>query len=190
LAAARAVAVFDQRGCVSPHAFFVEDGGDTDPLEWAELFSRALEGVEQDLPSGRVSPQDGVVIQQLRGEAEMGEAMGRGRVFHGGADAPWTVLFDPPGGLEPSCLNRTVRVLPVEDLEVVPSMLKAWTPHLQTVGVVGVGDRRVRFLEELVKMGVSRVVELEGIPWPPPWWHHDGSGPLLSLVRWTDVEGV
>lgn len=161
-----------------------------DPLEWTELLSRALEGLEVDLPSGRLSPKDGVVLQQLRGEAEIEESLGRGRVFHGGGDAPWTVLFDPPGGMEPSCLNRTVRVLPVEDVKGVLSLLKPWSPHLQTIGVAGLGDRRTEFLEGLVKLGVSRVVELEGVPWPPPWWHHDGSGPLLSLVRWTDVEGV
>ena len=190
LAAARAVAIFDQRGCVSPHVFFLEEGGDTGPQEWTELLARALEGLEQDLPSGRLSPRDGVLLQQLRGEAEMEESLGRGRVFHGGADAPWTVLFDPTGGLEPSCLNRTVRVFPVGDVEAVLSLLRPWTPHLQTIGVAGLGDRRMGFLEGLVKLGVSRVVELEGIPWPPPWWHHDGSGPLLSLVKWTDVEGV
>ncbi|MGW8264880.1 MAG: acyl-CoA reductase [Longimicrobiales bacterium] len=190
LAAARAAAIFDQRGCVSPHVFFLEEGGEMGPLEWTELLSRALEGLEQDLPSGRLSPGDGVVLQQLRGEAEVEESLGRGRVFHGGADAPWTVLFDPPGGLEPSCLNRTVRVLPVEDVKDVLSLLKPWKSHLQTIGVAGLGDRRAGFLDGLVEMGVSRVAELEGIPWPPPWWHHDGSGPLHSLVRWTDAEGV
>lgn len=190
LAAARAVATFDQRGCVSPHVFFVEEGGETGPLEWTELLSRALEGLEADLPSGRLSPKDGVVLQQLRGEAEIEESLGRGRVFHGGGDAPWTVLFDPPGGMEPSCLNRTVRILPVGDLKAVPALLRPWSPHLQTIGVAGLGDRRTEFLEGMVKLGVSRVVELEGVPWPPQWWHHDGSGPLLSLVRWIDVEGV
>lgn len=190
LAAARAVALFDQRGCVSPHAFFLEGGGDTSPLEWAELLSEALKGLEDDLPSGPLSPEDGALLQQLRGSAEMEESLGRGRVFHGGSTAPWTVLLEPDGRLEPSCLNRTVRVIPVDDVKAVLLLLDSWAPHLQTVGVAGLGDRRNEILDGLVKLGVSRVVALDGIPWPPPWWHHDGSGPLLSLVRWTDVEGV
>jgi hypothetical protein len=189
-AAARAVAFFDQRGCVSPHVFFVEEGGGTEPREWAALLARALEGLEEDLPSGPLSPEDGAVLQQLRGRAEMEESLGRGCVFHGGTEAPWTVLFQPGGRLEPSCLNRTVRVIPVEDLVGVLPGLEDWVPHLQTVGAVGWGANRLEILEGLVRLGVSRVVALEGIPWPPPWWHHDGTGPLQSLVRWTDVEGV
>jgi len=92
--------------------------------------------------------------------------------------------------VEPSCLNRTVRIIPVEEVAAVLPLLESWGPYLQTVGVAGLGDRRMEVLEGLVKLGVSRVVELEGIPWPPPWWHHDGTSPLLSLVRWTDVEGA
>jgi hypothetical protein len=39
-------------------------------------------------------------------------------------------------------------------------------------------------------VGASRVVPFESVAFPPPWWHHDGRGPLLDLVRWVDVEGA
>ena len=42
--------------------------------------------------------------------------------------------------------------------------------------------------EALASIGASRVTSLSDAPWPPPWWHHDGGGPLRSLVRWTDLE--
>ncbi|MFC1660038.1 acyl-CoA reductase, partial [Gemmatimonadota bacterium] len=35
--AARAVSLFDQRGCVSPHAYLVSEGGRVSPSEWARL---------------------------------------------------------------------------------------------------------------------------------------------------------
>ncbi len=190
LAAARAVALFDQRGCVSPHIFFVEKGGETAPGDWAEMLAGALEGLEQDLPSGPISAETGAALQQVRGAAEMEEASGRGRVFHGGAEAPWTVLVEADGALEPTCMNRTVRVVPVAALSEALDRLSSLHRHLQTVGVAGLGDGRKGILERLVRLGVSRVVGLEGVPWPPAWWHHDGSGPLRSLVRWTDIEGV
>jgi hypothetical protein len=144
--------------------------------------------VEEELPSGPLSTEDGAVLQQLRGKAEMEEALGRGRVFHGGTAAPWTVLFQPDGKPEPSCLNRTVKVIPVGDIADVLTSLKPWSPHLQTVGVAGLGGRRMEILEGMARLGVSRVVDLGRVPWPPPWWHHDGSGPLQALVRWMDVE--
>jgi hypothetical protein len=190
MAAARSVALFDQRGCVSPQVFFVEEGGRVGPEEWAELLAEALDGFEEELPSGPLGPEDGASLQQLRGAAEVNESMGRGRVFHGGAYAPWTVLFEPGGHMQPSCLHRTVRVIPVQNLTDVLPELGAWATHLQTVGVAGLGPHREEVLAGLIGLGVTRVTGMEGVPWPPPWWHHDGTGPLQALVRWTDVEGI
>ena len=186
--AARAVALFDQRGCVSPHVLFVEEGGATDPGEWATLLAGALQELEKALPSGRLTEEEGAVLQQVRGLGELEEGTGRGAVYHGGPRAPWTVLFTPGGKLEPSCLNRTVRVIPVGNLAEALKDMEAWRPYLQTVGVVGLGGRKEAVAEALTRLGVSRITSLKALPWPPPWWHHDGEGPLRALVRWTDVE--
>jgi hypothetical protein len=188
-AAARSVALFDQRGCVSPHVIFVERGGRVDPETWAGLLAEALRELETTLPSGDISLEEGLEIQQLRGVAELGEGAGEGAVIHGGEEAPWTVLFVPEGTVEPSCLHRTVRILPVDTVQDAIATLADWAPYLQTVGMVGLEDRGIGFAERLARLGVSRVSTLEGVPWPRPWWHHDGSGPLQDLVRWTDVEG-
>jgi hypothetical protein len=187
--AARAVALFDQRGCVSPHVFFVERGGQVGPEAWAELLSRALSDLETELPSGDITPEEAVAVQQLRGSAELVEGLGSGVVFHGEDRAPWTVTVQAEGPLEPSCLNRTVRVFPVEGFESALDALREWSPFLQTVGLAGFGVEKGELAEELARLGVSRIVPLAQVPWPPPWWHHDGSGPLLDLVRWTDLEG-
>jgi len=187
-AAARAVAVFDQRGCVSPHVLFVEEGGETDPVRWAALLARAFRDLEVSLPSGPLPPEQGAALQQLRGWAEMEEGAGRGVVHHGGGEAPWTVVFQPHGELEPTCLARTVRVIPVGDLHEAVAAMEGWRPYLQTVGVAGLGEREEELAESLARLGVSRMAPLDAVPWPPPWWHHDGDGPLRALVRWTDVE--
>ena len=186
--AAKAVATFDQKGCVSPHVIFVEEGGDTAPEEWAALLAAALRDLESELPSGSVPPEAGAAIQQLRGVAEMNEAMGTGRVHHGGPEAPWTVLFHPEGPVEPACSHRTVRVIPVRSGAAAVKEVQTWGPYLQTVGLAGFGAETTEMAEALAGLGVSRVVPLDGVPWPPAWWHHDGTGPLQDLVRWTDLE--
>ncbi|MFO8174702.1 MAG: acyl-CoA reductase [Longimicrobiales bacterium] len=187
-AAAEAVALFDQRGCVSPQVIFVEEGGETAPDAWAELLAEALERLELTLPSGPVPGEAGAALQQWRGAMEVEESLGKGFVRHGGESAPWAVHYSPDPFLEPSCLNRAVRVIPVKDLRTVPDLLEPWRPHLQTVGVGGIGDSRESLAEALAGLGVSRVAPLETMAWPPAWWHHDGTGPLRSLVRWTDLE--
>jgi hypothetical protein len=191
LEAARAVALFDQRGCVSPHVFLVEEGGEVSPGEWATLLAGTMAKVEEELPFGVLSQEEGVGLQQFRGVGEMEEALGGGAIiFHGGANAPWTVFFHPGGELKPSCLGRTVTVLPLADLNLAPKALEDWAGHLQTVGLAGSGDRIGSLVESLARMGVTRVAPLGGVPWPPPWWHHDGSGPLRALTRWTDWEDL
>lgn len=187
--AARSVALFDQRGCVSPHVFFVERGGETAPREWAVLLADALEEMEGLLPSGPVPAEEGVAIQQLRGAAELEETLGKTMVLHGGTESSWTVVFDEARRVEPSCLNRTVRVLPVDGHEDALRLLSAWAPYLQTLGVAGLNEEMPDFAEGLARLGVSRITSIEGIPWPDPWWHHDGSGPLRDLARWIDAEG-
>ncbi|MGD2120242.1 MAG: acyl-CoA reductase [Gemmatimonadota bacterium] len=187
-AAARSVALFDQKGCVSPHVFFVERGGAVTPEEWAGLLAGELEELEEALPSGEMSLESGAALQQLRGEAELLASAGQGVVHHGGEEAPWTVLFSPGGDLEPSCLHRTVRVIPVDRIEDGLLTLKKWGPFLQTVGVTGLGSGAEEVVGALTRLGVSRITSLENTPWPRPWWHHDGGGPLRDLARWTDLE--
>ena len=52
------------------------------------------------------------------------------------------------------------------------------------------GKRLIEYhLERLAAGGFRDVIApLERVPWPPPWWHHDGRGPLAALLRWTDLE--
>ena len=187
--AARAVALFDQRGCVSPHVLWVEEGGAAGPEAFAQALAEALEALHRSLPPGPSDPREASALHQLRGTAELRAAAGEGvRVWSGG-EAPWTVVLDPAPGFRPSCLNRTVRVQPVRDAAEVAALLEPLRPWLQTVGVAGLGERLEAVAAGLAKAGAVRVAPLAAAPWPPAWWHHDGQGPLRALVRWTDLEG-
>ncbi|MDZ7781318.1 MAG: acyl-CoA reductase [Gemmatimonadota bacterium] len=195
-AVARAVAVFDQRGCVSPRVVYVEDAGaDVAPPGFARELARALDGLEAKLPSGALGRLERSAVHQLRGTAEMlaagwgDEADDRPRVMHGGDAAPWTVFYDPYRALETSCVGRVVVVRPFRTPEELHARLAPVGPHLQTVGVTGLGDRLEAVAEALGRIGVARVAPFETVPFPPPWWHHDGRGPLNDLVRWVDLEG-
>lgn len=187
--AARATALFDQRGCVSPHVLYAEEGGEVGPRRWAGLVAEALAVLEDELPAGPLLAGEASAVHQVRGAAELREAAGEGVEVHSGEGAPWTVIYDPDPAFEPSCLNRVVRVKPVADLAEVAALLAPLVPHLQTVALEGAGARRGALAEALARCGVVRVTSLEATPWPPPWWHHDGGGPLRVLLRWTDLEG-
>jgi hypothetical protein len=185
-AAALDAATFDQQGCVSPHVFYAEEGGEVSPREWAALLAREMEAVERDLPRGPLDPGESSIIQQLRARAEFSAG---GELHASPQGTAWTVVFEPDPAFAASCLNRVVRVKPVPSAADVPALVARYGPLLQTVGIAA-GAERVRELAEAFgRLGASRVTRLGEMAWPPPAWHHDGHPPLRDLIRWCDLEG-
>ena len=189
-AAARAVSMFDQRGCVSPHAIFAEEGGAVDPGEWAALLASAMADLETEIPSGYLTAPDASAVHQMRGSAELREASGSGvRVFRSD-ESFWTVILEDQLCFTPSCLNRVVSVIPTPDLGDVAGSLREVGRYLQTVAVEAGQDRLPGLAELLSGVGATRVTSFEKAPWPPPWWRHDGTPVLSGLIRWIDLEEV
>ena len=186
--AARAVAAFDQRGCVSPHLFWVEEGGALTPAEWAGRLATALAAVERRLPAGPAPPELASRVHQLRGTWEMRQAAGDGARVLRPEGLEWTVVHDPDPAFSPSCLGRFVWVKPIPALERVAGLLADLRPFLQTCALCGAGERAPSLADQLGRAGVSRVTSLRSMAWPPAWWHHDGGDPLRTLVRWVGWE--
>jgi hypothetical protein len=188
--AARAVAMFDQRGCVSPHAIYVEEGGAVAPGEWAEVLAAAMAEVEVEIPSARLTASEASAVHQVRGTAELREASGGPvRVFWSN-EGFWTVILEEEMRFAASCLNRVVSVIPAPDLNVVAASLGGVRRYLQTVALEAAEDRRPMLAERLSAAGATRVTSFEMAPWPPPWWHHDGASTLAGLIRWIDLETI
>jgi hypothetical protein len=187
--AALAVAMFDQKGCVSPQVVWIEEGGRVSPAAWAELLAQELDLLDRSLPSGPVDPDTASEIQQTRGAAEIRAAGGTADRVYSGAGGRWTVLYEDDPAFVPSCLGRTVRVKPLASLEDVVGHLAPFGDVLQTVALEAELVRRVRVAEGLARIGATRITTFRRQPWPPAWWRHDGKGPLEALVRWVSLEG-
>jgi hypothetical protein len=182
--------MFNQRGCVCPQVVYVEEGGDLTPLDFAERLAAALAEVETRLPSGALDADEAAVLQQLRGHAELQAATGSGSVHHGGAEASWTVVYEPVAMPGPGCVARSIRIRPLRDAEDLGGELAGLQSHLQTIGVAGLAGRLGNLAPAWGRLGASRIVPFSRVPFPPPWWLHDGRGPLRDLVRWIEVEEV
>jgi hypothetical protein len=185
---ARAVATFDQHGCVSPHAVWVEDPDGSRIGPFAEALARALADAERELPRGTISPAEAAAIQRERGAAELrGHAGAPVRVLAADGTA-WTVVVDPDPTFRPSCLNRFLRLHPVTELDAAVAALADAGAWLQSVAVAPGADGLDALAHRVARAGATRVTTFNRIPWPPPHWHHDGSGPLTELIRWVDLE--
>lgn len=186
---ARAAAVFDQQGCVSPHVVYLERGGEVAPEHFAELVAEEMRRVEAELPRGRLTTAEAATIQQVRGAAEFRAIAGREVRVLASAGTEYTVIYDAEPGFTASCLNRVLRITPLDDLSDLVRHLEPYGAFLQTVGLAAPAARRALLADALGRVGVSRITTLSAMPWPPPAWHHDGQEPLRELLRWVDLEG-
>ncbi len=182
--AAADVATFDQQGCVSPHLFYVEMGGEVLPRDFAAALAAALQDLERRLPRGRIPLGASAAIQSLRDLAELSGA----EVWASPGGTAWTVVYEEDPAFAPSCLNRTVRVKPLPDLADLAPLLAPLGPALQTAGVAVHAERLPALAARLGRLGVSRLCPLGQMAFPAFAWHHDGRGNLLDLVRFSDIE--
>ena len=190
---ARAIAMFEQRGCVCPHVVYVEDPADggtglgVSAEKFAESLARSLRALEEVLPAIPLEVEEGGSLQQLRGAAEMHAASGEGSLHHGGAQSSWTVIGEGATQLGPPTAHRGVRVRRMADIGELGRAIGPLSSHLQTIGHAGLGDRLESVALMLGRLGASRIVPIQDMSFPPPWWLQDGRGPLRDLVRWTEI---
>jgi hypothetical protein len=187
---ARAVAVFDQQGCVSPHLVYVEEGGDVAPADFAAMVGDALAALDAELPRGEIPARDASAVRGARDEAELAELAGHPVRLFPTDSARCAVIFDAQPRLRPSCLNRVLRVHPVPGLEAVADLVRPHRAVLQTAAHAGAGDRLPALAEALASAGVTRITAFADAPWPPVHGHHDGQEPLRELLRWVDLDDV
>lgn len=186
-ALARAVASFDQRGCVCPQHVLLPGASTGEADAFAARLAGALEREALALPPGPLEPDEASAVQQARGVDELRQAAGQGVRLRVGAGVGWTVVLDPEPRLAEGCLARTVRVTPLRSIDALEAVLGPHADHLQSAAVEGFGpDGAAAVAERLAAAGVTRIAPLDQIPFPPPWWLHDGRGPLTDLVRWTE----
>jgi len=177
--AAYDTSMFDQQGCLSPHLFYIEEGGPATPRDFAEALAQAMDELHKTLPRGKLLSQEASTIHQLRGAYEFREIAGQDVAVYAGEGTSWTVIYESDPTFLPSCLNRTVRVKPIGDLGRVVQLVAPYAPNLSAVGVAAPPDRLLPLADALGRLGVNRICPLGRMQYPPPGWHHDGRFQIL-----------
>ena len=181
---ARAVAAFDQQGCVSPHVVYVT-GEKSRAGKFAEDVAREMETLARTLPRGRLTTEEAVAINKLRTEAEFSK---EDVELFGNESAQYSVIFEADPTFRLSCLNRVLFVKPIASATEVASHLPG-ARLVQSVALEGFGEKeKAELVQTLGLSGVSRITTFDRLPWPPMHWHHDGSSPLRELITWLDIE--
>lgn len=188
-AAARDVAAWDQLGCLSPQAFYVESGGRFAPDHFADKLAEALAGVELAQPRGPVTPEVAADIAARRRIYEVRAAnLADTQLWQSEGSTAWTVVYDGDAAFQPSCGHRFVHVKPVANLDEALKGLESVRGQVSTVGLGAPSPRETELVTGFARWGVTRVCALGRMQTPPLSWRHDGRPSLGDLVLWCDWE--
>jgi len=189
--AAYDVVRYDQQGCYSPHVFYVARGGRISPDEFARYLAHELSAFEKKYPRRTLALAEAAALAEWRQTEEISSLAGTSGtdVADIAGDGTWTVVYNSnllP--LTPGALNRTVRVVAVDQLADVIPLLAPHRAFLQTVGVAAAPRELFELAEQLGRVGVTRICALGQMTSPEAGWHHDGRFSLLDLVQMVDIE--
>ena len=183
--------VFDQHACLSPHAVLALGSFDA-CAELGEYVGRQMEKLRVELPPRILEPARAAALSQLRGVAEISEALGSPVRLLTPADgsSAWTVLVEEVEGMPISPLDRFLRIVPHESLDAIVARVRPARRWLQNVAVeLGEGeDDAATLREDLARLGATRICAPGQMATPSMMWHHDGQACVGAMVRWCDRE--
>jgi len=183
------VAAWNQRGCLSPHGVYVEEGGEVSAESFAAHLAESLQTLEQSMPRGEVSDGVAATIRARRGFYEVRAAhSSETKLWQSRGSTAWTVVYEADPRFQVSCLDRFVYVKGVPTLEAALQGADSVRRQVSTVALAAPIAETTRLASRLAEWGASRVCPAGSMQRPPASWRHDGRPVLSDLVRWTDLE--
>jgi hypothetical protein len=174
------VALYDQRGCLSPHVVLVEPGGAIGAVDFARVLSeRSLAEIAQTIPRGALPLAIGAAQVQWRGVGAL-----HGELFEG---STWAVSHEGKHPLRVSPGWRNVAVYDC-DASALGERLAPWGAHLKALGIAAPGERRAALASSLPAPLAPRVSDVGEMQTPDLLASADGEPPWTGLVRALDVD--
>ena len=192
--AALDIARWEQQGCYSSHAVYVERGAALSPREFAQHLAAELANLGQRHPRRVLALDEAEAVAAWRRAAEwraiaVTNDAGASNELLGDEAAPWALAYsEQPQPLVPTAGQRCVQVSAVDALDDVLPLLAPHAAFLQTVGLATTPAELYRLGEALGRVGVTRIAPLGGMTQPEAGWHHDGRFNLVDLVRMVEIE--
>lgn len=185
--AARDTSLYNQRGCLSPHAFYVRSTESA--REFAKSLADEMEAFAKENPPEPLSLSEAGAIRNLRETTRFAAANRDStqspQLWESKDNLDWTVIYDESATLKLSCLNRCIYVRPLPD-DLSETSLGKESTYLSTVSLHPFSHTRAEALSSSLP-AAHRICPLGQTQQPSLFWHHDGFAPLVSLVKWKDI---
>ena len=191
--AALDIARWEQQGCYSSHAVYVERGAALSPRDFAQHLAAELANLGLRHPRRVLALDEAEAVAAWRRAAEWRAIAvtdgGAGNELLGDEAAQWALAYsERPQPLAPTAGQRCVQVSAVDALDDVLPLLAPHAASLQTVALATTPAELYRLGEALGRVGVTRIAPLGGMTQPEAGWHHDGRFNLADLVRMVEIE--
>jgi len=182
---------WNQCGCLSPHVFYVEEGGATNAETFADMLAAELQSLEETHPRGPLTAAESAGIARRRSFYEVRAAHSpETKMWASKESTAWTVILEADPKFQISCLNRFIYVKAVTSVEQALHGADFLREKISTVGLAA-GDSSDAAAELALKfahLGAKRICPLGEMQRPPLGWRHDGRPALGDLVTWCDWE--
>lgn len=182
--AAKDVSIFNQRGCLSPHAIYVQEQQSGDALKFAGLLAVAMADFAELHTPEPINLSEAGAIRNLRETTRFIAANSPdSQLFESSENLDWTVVYESSSELKLSCLNCCVYVKPAPKTFDLITLGKE-AAHLSSVALHPFHpDGAAKYSH----LPANRFCPLGQSQEPSLFWHHDGLAPLASLVTWKDI---
>ncbi|WHX98120.1 acyl-CoA reductase [Neobacillus sp. DY30] len=179
---------FDQQGCYSPHIFYVQNGGNVSPEEFAQYLAQELESYQKRYPRRILTLEEMTASIHWRNQEEVSSFTNTTKQVFGQTDNHWTVVYEEGAAFTPTCSNRSVKVIAFDNIEDILPNIQPYRKFLQSAGVAAAPKELFQWAEKLGNVGVTRITALGKMTSPESGWHHDGRFNLLDFVQMVDIE--
>ena len=173
------VAAYDQRGCLSPQALWLETHDEAQAARFCESLAQALDALADTLPRGPLDAATHAALHQRLGSARV---MGQVWEVRDGA-----VLLEPTPYRSDNPLARTLPVHLYQGGAEGLARALGKTPPLHAIAVAGDATTRADHARALQARGLHRACTPGTLQTPPATWRHDGYLWLAHLARFTDL---
>ena len=178
---------WDQQAYTSPHVVYVIDKDLKTSHQLTEaLFDEMLQ-INEELPCGNLSFDEKVEIRKVREIGRMMQVKSEGRLVCP-EDFSFTLVLEYDPSFKVSCLNRTLFIKRVSNLDDLIRHLSPVSGYLQTAGLCCSADSASEFEKELFNLGVKRIAKIGNMSEYHDIASHEGYFTLRELVELVTVE--
>ena len=156
-------------------------------MQLIKRFTIALSNMETGAATARMKDSEAAALRSARAGYQFSET--GGKHGFGAQDLSWSLLYQDSPGVYSENLPRAVWAYRARTVEELRDFTPVLSGRVQAMGLAGIDAATRSRLEELVvEWGVSRMVPVGQMAWPPADWRHNGQMQLLPLLNWTEFE--